>query len=189
MPSGPRGLTWDAAGASTGAYSRAYSTACRRCARASPRRTVPRLPAEDHIATNTPRRPSRGLALSRRGSPTPKAGLAQMARWTGRAPVDQSRQAIGLVAMHPVLQRLAVHPAGLSRRRAVDTFQDQSQGQHPPRRPHIRRCPRRCSQLEGAQFQPRDGDPRHRYCLAKKTANQRFRNLETPEGSKIGQLI
>ena len=76
-------------------------------------------------------------------------------------PVLQPVQPLGIGAMHPVPQRLAVHPADHRRRRTVNAPQHQRDCQHPPRCPRILRLARRRAQLRSRQVQPRDHNPCH----------------------------
>jgi hypothetical protein len=71
--------------------------------------------------------------------------LRRQARQRAVAPrlVGQAIQAAGIVAMHPVAQRLAIHRAGLCRLRARAPLQHQRDRQHPARHFGLRR-PRRC---------------------------------------------
>ena len=86
---------------------------------------------------------------------------AQPTRRTRIATVRQPEKPLGIVAVHPIAQRLAIHPAGLGRRLAISPLQDQSQRQHPARRTRIRRLPRCQTQLRRRQLCPRDRDRCH----------------------------
>ena len=76
-------------------------------------------------------------------------------------PVHQPAEALGIVAMYPVPERLAVHPAGLRRRRAVNPLHHQRNRQHPPCRTRVLRLARSRAKLRRRQFPPRDRNPCH----------------------------
>ena len=86
---------------------------------------------------------------------------AQPARRTRIVAVRQAQKPLGIVAMHPIAQRLPIHPAGLGRRLAINPLQDQRQRQHPARRTRVGRLPRRQTQFRRRQICPRDRDRRH----------------------------
>ena len=73
-----------------------------------------------------------------------------------RPPVREPGEPLRVVAVHPVPQRLPVHPAGLRRGLPVDALQHQRQRQHPPRRLRIPAPRRRRPQLRRRQLRPRD---------------------------------
>ena len=55
-------------------------------------------------------------------------------RGTWRLQIVQAAQALGVVAMHPVPQGLAIHAAALRRRLAIHPIEHHRKSQHPPRR-------------------------------------------------------
>jgi hypothetical protein len=83
-------------------------------------------------------------------------------------------QASRIVAMHPIPQRLAVHPAGFGRGVAILALKHQRNREHPPPclciaghcccRPQLSRC----------QIRPRDLDCRHRRLLCATAMSQTF---------------
>ena len=92
------------------------------------------------------------LGLLRRRQARLRAGAAR--------PVGQARDALGVVAVHPVAQRLPVH-AALGRRLAPRAaLQHQRDRQHPTRRLRIPRPRRLPPQVRRRQFGPGD---RHRH--------------------------
>lgn len=60
--------------------------------------------------------------------------LLRRESWLGtwRRQIVQAAQALGIVAMHPIPQGLAIHAAGFGRRPAIRTVQNHRNGQHPP---------------------------------------------------------
>jgi len=92
-----------------------------------------------------------------RASPHPVSHLGQLlGRQTRRRPrrtsIRQPSQALGVVAMHPVTQRLTVHSAKLSSLRSRTTVQDQSQSKHPTRRISVFAPRRRPAKTYGVQL-------------------------------------
>jgi hypothetical protein len=59
---------------------------------------------------------------------------AQLARAARPPAVFKPRQTFRILAMHPIAQRLAIHPAGFGRSLAVFALKHQSDRQHPPGR-------------------------------------------------------
>ena len=84
-------------------------------------------------------------------------------RSTPRArPVDQAVDAVGVVAMRPVSQGLAVHPASLGRQGSFMSVQNHRNRKDPTRLLRRRCLRRRRPQLRGAQIPARDLNRRHR---------------------------
>jgi len=77
--------------------------------------------------------------------------LYRQARQRAVAPrlVRQTIQAAGIVAMHPVAQRLAIHRADLCRLSARAPLQHQCDRQHPARHLGVLRPRRRLAQIGG----------------------------------------
>ena len=73
-------------------------------------------------------------------------------------PVHQPGDPLGVVAMHPVPQRLPVHPAAPRCRRPVRSLHHQRDRQHPPRLSRARRPTRQTPQLRGRRLLPIDLD-------------------------------
>jgi hypothetical protein len=90
-----------------------------------------------------------GLLLGREPRPRP-----------GAASVVQAGEPLGVVAVHPVPQRLPVHAGAPCRRLPRGALQDQRQGQHAACRPRVPAQARLPSQLGRARLLPRD---RHRH--------------------------
>src|SRR6185503_12578020 len=78
----------------------------------------------------------------------------------GPAPVVEAREALLVVAVHPVPERLPVHAGRPRRLLPRGPLQHQRQGEHPPRRPRVPASARLPSQLDRARLLPRD---RHRH--------------------------
>ena len=79
-------------------------------------------------------------------------------------PDCQPGQTLGIGAVHPAPERLAVHPEGRGRSRAINPLEHQRNRKHPPCRPGILRLARRL-QLPRRQFPLRDSNPRHAHLL------------------------
>ena len=76
----------------------------------------------------------------------------QLRRRSRRPLVRQARQSFGIVAMHPIAQRLPVHAATRRRLLARGALNHQRQRQHPPRRRGILAARRRPSKSHRVQI-------------------------------------
>ncbi|CAA9299606.1 MAG: hypothetical protein AVDCRST_MAG40-262 [uncultured Gemmatimonadaceae bacterium] len=81
-------------------------------------------------------------------------------RGAGGAAVRQPGDPLGVVAVHPVAERLPVHAARLGRVLARTPVQHQRDRQHPPRRVRVPAAGRLAPQVSGRQPFSRD---RHRH--------------------------
>jgi len=96
----------------------------------------------------------------------------------------QPFQTFGVVTVNPVSQRLPIHPAGLGRRLAVRTLQDQCKGQHPPRRIRIPARPNRLAKTRRIRIQPCDRY-RHRTLHPVATGNHNTKKKGIPYESGV----
>lgn len=82
-----------------------------------------------------------------------------------RRQIVQAAQALGVVAMHPIPQGLAIHAAALRRRLPIRPIEHHGKSQHPPRRGTILLSARRrtellCRQIKSSQSFPDLGIPK-----------------------------
>ena len=176
----------DGAGARRAGDIRAPPDTCRRSARAPRPRRRPRSGAarSRRRQRTTPSRSGSGPASTQAASSAICAGR-ELPRPRRRPPVRKPGEPLGVVAMHPVPQRLAVHPAGPRRAGPVRALQHQRQRQHPARRPRIPRPARLRPQLRRRQISPRHLDRRHPclQLLASAALIQRSERLGIPRKS------
>lgn len=144
--------------------------------------TAPRSTASGRRAATAPPRPASGQASPRPGPRAPPSAPPTAAAAGPASGGWRARKSLGVVAMHPVPQRLALHAAALRRPRPVHPIQHQGDRQHPPRRPPVLRLPRRRPQLRRRHVVPRDLNG-HPCRLAIEGIESKFRRLGNPHES------
>jgi len=101
---------------------------------------------------------------------------------TRRLEIVQTAEPFGVVAMHPVPQRLPIHPAGLGRRRAIRPVQHQRDRQHPTRRRTVLLPRRRRAKLQGRQISTPNPNRRTHRCssFSRNSIESDFYSLGNP---------
>jgi hypothetical protein len=117
--------------------------------------------------------------------------LAVRQRWwpTTAAGVPQPCHALGIVAVHPVAQRLPFHPTSGRCFRAARTIEDQRDRQHAARDTAIAAARRLLVQHRRGQIVPGDPDRmRHPALLANRSHTRANRKLDRREIPKIQRV-
>ncbi len=113
----------------------------------------------------------------------------QLARWAARIGLVRQTGEPGLVvAMHPVTQRLPVHPGGLGGLRPAPALQHQRQSQHAPRRRRILAPRSRSAKPARVQIHPRDRY-RHHPLSFSNSESERTEPAQEPSSHPVSPLV
>jgi len=115
-----------------------------------------------------------GTRLDQRGQISLLFGR-QLRLGTRGLAIVQAAQALGVVAMNPVPQGLAVHAAGLGRRLAIHPVKHHRNSQHSPRRRSVLLAAGRRTKLRCRQIKPCDRNRCPHRCRSSLKRGHRFR--------------
>src|SRR6201999_4573901 len=102
----------------------------------------------------------------------------------------QTCQAQLIVTVHPVTQRLAVHPSTARRLRSVLALQHQSQGQRSPCLRTVGAARRRLAQVMSRKIGPRDRNRHVQTSLSERVLNRTIpRRRKSQASQHIGRLV